>query len=97
MSWPVQVRDESNCTPSDSSAWRGCGGMLAWGKQKSPSHHDGLSHLVTPRVARWVERIHWALTRYGEGEYVEAARLADITGASKYFEWFVPREGRGTR
>jgi len=53
--------------------------------------------LVTPRVARWVERIHWALARYGEGEYAEAARLADITGASKYFEWLVPREGRGTR
>jgi uncharacterized glyoxalase superfamily metalloenzyme YdcJ len=39
--------------------------------------------LVTAEVVRWVERIHRALTRYGEGEYAEAARLADVTGVDE--------------
>jgi hypothetical protein len=39
--------------------------------------------LVTSEVVRWVERIHRALTRYGEGEYAEAARLADVNGVDQ--------------
>lgn len=42
---------------------------------------DGAApRLITDEVVEWVRRVSLALTRYGEGAYAQAARLADITG-----------------
>jgi len=38
------------------------------------------SILITGEVVGWVSSIALALTRYSEGEYEDAAALADITG-----------------
>ena len=50
--------------------------------------------LVTGEVVEWVRRVALALVRYGEGEYAQAAALADITGVGEGEESHAPPGGR---